>query len=286
MTAASGTISTVVPSSVLSNFSFALASAQVTGLGMAVDQGGTTIWLSAPGQILKITLASATVATTATGDPFRSAIALAPNGDTVFYSDLSGTPSFMRTSAASGTTTTVFSGQVPCDKSQNPFPGCTAPMSPSGLAADSAGNIYFSNSPQAQAAYPADAIFKIDSSGNLTQVAASPPSTEGTILGDSLAVDPAGNVYFSSIDSTVRRLALAAANPAPAITLVVNAEGGGATIAPNTWVTLKGAGLAPAGDSRTWQAADFVNNQLPTQLDGVSVTMNGENAYVYYISPT
>ena len=32
--------------------------------------------------------------------------------------------------------------------------------------------------------------------------------------------------------------------------------------------------------------ADFVNGTLPTQLDGVSATVNGKSAYVYYISPT
>jgi uncharacterized protein (TIGR03437 family) len=72
----------------------------------------------------------------------------------------------------------------------------------------------------------------------------------------------------------------------PAITLVANAEGEDPMIAPNTWVEIKGSDLAPAGDSRPWQASDFVNNQLPTSLDGVSVTVNGAPAYVYYISPT
>jgi uncharacterized protein (TIGR03437 family) len=72
----------------------------------------------------------------------------------------------------------------------------------------------------------------------------------------------------------------------PVIGLVANAEGESATIAPNTWVEIKGSNLAPAGDSRIWGSADFVNNQMPTQLDGVSVTVNGKSAYVYYISPT
>ena len=71
----------------------------------------------------------------------------------------------------------------------------------------------------------------------------------------------------------------------PAITEVANAEGESPTIAPNTWVEIKGTSLAPAGDSRTWKNADFVNNRLPTQLDGVSVTVNGKSAFVYYISP-
>ncbi len=72
----------------------------------------------------------------------------------------------------------------------------------------------------------------------------------------------------------------------PAITLVANAEGGGSAIAPNTWVEIKGVNLAPAGDQRTWQASDFVNGKMPTQLDGTGATVNSKSAYVYYISPT
>jgi uncharacterized protein (TIGR03437 family) len=72
---------------------------------------------------------------------------------------------------------------------------------------------------------------------------------------------------------------------APVIAAVVNAESGTSTIAPNTWVVIAGSGLAAVGDSRAWQGSDFLNNRMPVQLDGVSVTMNGENAFVYYISP-
>jgi uncharacterized protein (TIGR03437 family) len=71
----------------------------------------------------------------------------------------------------------------------------------------------------------------------------------------------------------------------PTVTLIANAEGEAPLIAPNTWIEIKGANLAPAGDARVWQGPDFVNNQLPTQLDGVSVKVNGKNAFVYYISP-
>ncbi len=67
---------------------------------------------------------------------------------------------------------------------------------------------------------------------------------------------------------------------------MANAESQAATIAPNTWIEVKGSGLAPAGDSRIWVASDFVGNQMPTSLDGVSVTVNGVAAYVYYISST
>lgn len=72
----------------------------------------------------------------------------------------------------------------------------------------------------------------------------------------------------------------------PAISLVANAEGENPTIAPNTWIEIKGVSLAPPGDSRVWQAADFANGEMPTMLDGVSVALNGEPAYLCYISPT
>jgi Domain of unknown function (DUF4185) len=52
----------------------------------------------------------------------------------------------------------------------------------------------------------------------------------------------------------------------PTISLVVNAEGGGASIAPNTWVQINGTNLAPAGDLRTWQNSDFANGKLPAVL--------------------
>ena len=78
------------------------------------------------------------------------------------------------------------------------------------------------------------------------------------------------------------------ANPSsgPEITEVANAEGERPAIAPNTWMEIKGVNLAPARDSRIWQASDFVGSQMPTQLDHVSATVDGVSAFVYYISPT
>src|SRR5580704_1086283 len=93
------------------------------------------------------------------------------------------------------------------------------------------------------------------------------------------------------ISSLVRPVAWA--QNVPVITLVANAEGEVPTIAPNTWVEIKGSSLAPGGVSSPacapgycWQASDFVNNQLPVKLKGISVTVNGNSAYVYYISST
>ena len=47
--------------------------------------------------------------------------------------------------------------------------------------------------------------------------------------------------------------------------------------------TIQGANLS--ANTRTWSSSDFSGNNLPTQLDGVGVTVNGKPAYVYFISP-
>ena len=70
----------------------------------------------------------------------------------------------------------------------------------------------------------------------------------------------------------------------PVIGLVANAEGQSPILAPNTWVEIKGANLAPPGDSRIWATPDFINGNMPTQLDGVSATVNGKSAFIWYIS--
>ena len=107
----------------------------------------------------------------------------------------------------------------------------------------------------------------------------------GTINVATGQIDPHSSIFGPGV-SPVALAPDPLTTPAPTLTLVANAEGGVATISPNSWVEIKGSNLAPAGDSRIWQSPDFVMNHLPTALDGVSVTVNGVPAYVYYISPT
>ncbi len=73
------------------------------------------------------------------------------------------------------------------------------------------------------------------------------------------------------------------ASPQPAITSVVSAGSFQSGIAPATWLAIFGTSLSQT--TYTWQASDFVNGQLPTALQGVSVTIDGKPAYVEYISP-
>jgi uncharacterized protein (TIGR03437 family) len=66
----------------------------------------------------------------------------------------------------------------------------------------------------------------------------------------------------------------------------INVAGGGADIAQNAWIEIKGTGIAPANTPATgviWNdAPDFAAGRLPTQLKGLSVTVNGKPAYVYF----
>jgi uncharacterized protein (TIGR03437 family) len=50
-------------------------------------------------------------------------------------------------------------------------------------------------------------------------------------------------------------------------------------------VEIKGSGLSLTEPPRIWQGSDFVGNKMPVQLDGVSATVNGKSAYLYFISP-
>jgi uncharacterized protein (TIGR03437 family) len=41
-----------------------------------------------------------------------------------------------------------------------------------------------------------------------------------------------------------------------------------------------------ANTTRLWKTSDFVGNNLPAMIDGVSVTIDGNPAFVEYVSPT
>jgi uncharacterized protein (TIGR03437 family) len=62
-----------------------------------------------------------------------------------------------------------------------------------------------------------------------------------------------------------------------------SAFGGYSAVAPGSWVELFGSGLS--GTTRQWAGGDFTGNKAPTLLDNVKVTIGGQSAFVYFISP-
>ena len=91
-------------------------------------------------------------------------------------------------------------------------------------------------------------------------------------------------LYFTAGYAAQNHGLLGSLQAAPVLSAnsVVNAADGLPGIAANTWVSIFGASLAPI--TRSWASTDFSGTKLPTSLDGVSVTINGKPAYVYYIS--
>lgn len=77
--------------------------------------------------------------------------------------------------------------------------------------------------------------------------------------------------------------AIAAFGAAPTIQSVANAANYQPGIASATWVAIFGSNLASS--TRQWSGGDFVNGNLPTKLDDVQVSINGQAAFVYFISP-
>lgn len=73
---------------------------------------------------------------------------------------------------------------------------------------------------------------------------------------------------------------------APLISAVVTASEFGRfnAIAPGSWVEIYGALLA--SDSRPWASADFHGANAPTSLDGTTVTIGGQAAFLDYVSPS
>lgn len=72
----------------------------------------------------------------------------------------------------------------------------------------------------------------------------------------------------------------------PSITSVVHGATFTEGIAPNTWITIRGANLGgpPFPPGREWRGSDFTGGRLPTSLDGVTVRVNGQPAFISFMS--
>ena len=144
-------------------------------------------------------------------------------------------------------------------------------------------------------AYGDGTVFKITLSGVLTTLHNFVLNDEGGDPCEGLVQGTDGNLYGTTIVGgannlgTIFRLTLPPMIlPAPTITGIVNDAGFTAgAVSTGSWAAIFGTNLAPAGDSRTWNAAtEIVKGTLPTQLDGTSVKVNGLLAAVEFISPS
>jgi uncharacterized protein (TIGR03437 family) len=107
----------------------------------------------------------------------------------------------------------------------------------------------------------------------------------GTYNG-TLTITPTTPGYTTPITVAIVVNITATVPPAPVITDVQNGasfQTGSGYIA-GSFATIRGTNLASTTD--TWNASITGSGQLPTALDGVTVTFYGSPAYISYISPT
>jgi uncharacterized protein (TIGR03437 family) len=92
--------------------------------------------------------------------------------------------------------------------------------------------------------------------------------------------------YFSDTWTWSAPIVVPPPTPGPSISGVVSASdfGGFSSVAPGSWVEIYGTNLAPS--TQSWTGSDFTGNNAPTMLNGVSVSIGGQAAFVDYISPT
>ncbi len=163
--------------------------------------------------------------------------------------------------------------------------------SPQGIALDASGSLYIADKTNCR-------IRKLLPSGNVVTVAGNgSPSYSGnngaatsaelTFPLGVFADNSSGNVYIAdSQNAVVRELTVSNASSLPSVSKggVVSAYqfGALASPAPGSWIEIYGSNLAT--DTRVWATTDFNGNSAPTSLDGTTVTIGGQLAYIDYIN--
>jgi uncharacterized protein (TIGR03437 family) len=117
-----------------------------------------------------------------------------------------------------------------------------------------------------------------------------PPCTNVGNVTIYLAADAGPGIPPSSdsdhIYANTYTLTPATGGNAPAIScgaISASAFGGFAAAAPGSWIEIYGTNLGPSTGYQ-WQGADFSGNNAPTKLQGVSVSINGQPAFIDYVS--
>jgi uncharacterized protein (TIGR03437 family) len=159
------------------------------------------------------------------------------------------------------------------------------------------GNVIFSGSLDQTSARAGDGWHAIATGLPLT-VAGAPflrvhNGGTGSLIADAVYVtsaalyndgSPAPQVTLAPFDGILLQRQTPVPIPTSRVNSVVEAATYQPAIATGGFVSILGSGFGSS--SRAWTASDLSGSNLPTSLDGISVTINGKPAYVEYISPT
>ncbi len=155
---------------------------------------------------------------------------------------------------------------------------------PEGMAFDPQGNLYIADSGNQR-------IRTITPDGNIHTIAGSGVSgfagdgqtaDFASFLNPSaVLVDGQGNVYVADTGNNRVRLLVLQGTPTPKPAALVNAPSSAAKLSPGGVFSLYGSALAPPGT-----AAGATSTAWPRSVAGVSVSINGVLAPLYYVSPS
>jgi uncharacterized protein (TIGR03437 family) len=121
---------------------------------------------------------------------------------------------------------------------------------------------------------------------NYAGVAVAPDFTANAVAGSYTVTASASGAGAPAAFNLTNQAQTSSGTPAVATGGVVSASAFGefASAAPGSWIEIYGTNLA--SDSRSWQTSDFTGVNAPIVLDGTSVTIGGQLAFLDYISPT
>jgi uncharacterized protein (TIGR03437 family) len=161
---------------------------------------------------------------------------------------------------------------------------------PRAVSVDPAGNLYIADTlnSRIRVVTPDGIINTIAGTGTLGSGGDGGPALQAQMFfPTAVRVNAAGNIYVADTQNSRVRLLTPGVAPGatPTISSIVSATEFGAfpEVAPGSWIEVHGANIA--SEARLWTAADFSGTNAPVSLDHVSVTIAGQNAFVYAISP-
>ena len=268
---------TIAGSSVVSNGSVAVINTSsntvfatvVVGLepaGLAITPDGTRVYVTNSGgnAVSVIDTSSNTVITRVTGLNLPAGIAITPDGNRAYVTNTGGSSVAVIDTAVTDPAYNTVLAKV------------TVGKAPWGVAI----------TPDGTRAYVAN------------------EQSKSVSVIDTVATDPAYNTVVATVSVGVNPIGVAIAqasnyscsNTAPPVISSVDsasAYGGYSYFASGSWLEIRGSNLADPNDPRLmapvnpgqWTIADFNGANAPQMLDGISASIDGKPAYVWYLSP-
>jgi len=164
-------------------------------------------------------------------------------------------------------------------------PATTQITAPSGIAIDSAGTLYVSDSTmRIRKIVPGAFVATIAGNGSSGYSGDNGIATLANLNGPAgLAIDPSGNLYFADTGNNAVRLLQPAASTITLSTVANAASNQSGALAPGEVVVLFGSSLGPP---QLVMGTPGSNGLLASSLAGTIVTFNGVAGPILYTSPT